>query len=182
MKLHHALLASATLLASLTAQAQTVSVNPGVTGVAVGDSFSVDIQASGFLDKIFGGGYNVAFDPSVLKLDGIDIPAAWEFATSTGLLDPTAGTVGDIYFNTFSAPIKGDFLTTTLKFTAIGAGASAITLSESVSFPFGDEFGNAVNVKYVGGSVIASVPEPVSLAMILGGLACMGWVARRRQA
>lgn len=182
MKLHQSLLASAALFACLGAQAQTVSITPAVTGVGVGETFSVDIEASGFPDKIFGGGYNLAFDPTVLQLDGITIPANWEFATSTGLLDVASGTVSDIYFNTFSAPIKGDFLTASLKFRAIGAGTSAITLSESVSFPFGDEFSNAVPVNFIGASVTASVPEPMGLALMLGGLGCVAWLARRRQA
>lgn len=180
MKLHHTLLASATLLVCLTAQAQTVSVSPTHTNVTVGDSFSVDILATGFPDMIFGGGFNLAFDPTILKLDGIVIPASWEFAVSTGLLDPAAGTVSDVYFNTFSAPIKGDFLTASLKFTAIGGGTSGIALSESPSFPFGNEFANAVAVTYVDGSV-AVVPEPNSLTLLLAGIACVGWATKRRQ-
>lgn len=182
MKLHHSLLATAALLACLGAQAQTVSITPAVSGVNVGDTFSVDIGATGFPDKIFGGGYNLAFDPTVLQLDGISFPANWEFLTSTGLLDAASGTVSDIFFNTFAAPIKGDFLTASLKFRAIGVGTSAITLSESVSFPFGDEFANAVPVTFVGASVTAAIPEPISLALLLGGLGCVTWVARRRQA
>jgi hypothetical protein len=101
MKLHHTLLAAATLFTCLATQAQTVSVNPAHTDVAVGDSFSVAVQATGFPDKIFGGGFNLAFDPTILKLDGIVIPSSWEFLTSTGTLDAAAGTVTDVYFNTF---------------------------------------------------------------------------------
>jgi len=182
MKLHHKLLAAATLLACMAVQAQTVSVIANHTDVAVGDSFSVDLQATGFPDKIFGGGYNVAFDPSILQLDDIVIPASWEFAVSKGTLNPAAGTVSDVFFNTFTAPIKGDFLTATLKFTAIGSGTSKVAVSESGSFPFGDEFGNAVPVTYLGGTVtVAAVPEPSALAMMLSGIACLGWVARRSQ-
>lgn len=182
MKLHQTLLASATLLACLAAQAQTVSITPSLSNVNLGDTFSVDVAATGFPDKIFGGGYNLAFDPAILQLDAVTIPASWEFATSTGLLDPVAGTVSDVFFNTFVAPIKGDFLTATLKFTAVGSGTSAISLSESGAFPFGNEFGNPVAVTYVNGSVnVAAVPEPSSLALLLAGVACMGLVSSRRK-
>ncbi|WP_161784329.1 cohesin domain-containing protein [Aquabacterium sp. NJ1] len=183
MKLHHTLLASATLFACLAVQAQTVSITPSLSNVNLGDTFSVDVAATGFPDKIFGGGYNLAFDPAILQLNAITIPASWEFATSTGLLDPASGTVSDVYFNTFVAPIKGDFLTATLQFTAVGSGTSAISVSESGSFPFGNELGNPVAVTYVNGSVnVAAVPEPSSLTLMLAGVACMGLIGWRKRA
>ncbi len=183
MKLHHTLLASATLFACLAVQAQTVSITPSLSNVNLGDTFSVDVAATGFPDKIFGGGYNLAFDPAILQLNAITIPASWEFATSTGLLDPASGTVSDVYFNTFVAPIKGDFLTATLQFTAVGSGTSAISVSESGSFPFGNELGNPVAVAYVNGSVnVAAVPEPGSLTLMLAGVACMGLIGWRKRA
>lgn len=179
MKAQLTFAATALLLAFGAAQAQTVSVDPVKTDVAVGASFTVDLDATGFPDKIFGGGYSVSFDPGILRLDDVTFPGSWEFATSKGTIDNVAGTATDVFFNTFTAPIKGDFLTATLKFTAIGKGTSAITLTDSPSFPFGDEGGNAVAVSYVGGTVTA-VPEPGSIALALAGVACLGWMARRK--
>ncbi len=180
MKLHQTLIAAAVTLAAFAAQAQTVSVDPAITDVTIGDSFTVDLRAAGFPDKVFGGGYNIAFDASILQLDDIAFPASWEFLTSKGT--QVGGNVSDVFFNTFSAPIAGDFLTSTLKFKAIGVGTSAITVSESPSFPFGDEFANAVSVSYVGGSVnVAAVPEPGAVALLLAGMGAVGFVASRRR-
>ncbi len=170
------------LMAALGAQAQTVSVLPSVSTVDVGSSFSLAVQATGFAERIYGGGYNLAFDPSVLRLDSILIPASWEFAKSTGLLDSTGGTVSDVYFNTYVAPIAGDFLTATLNFTAIGGGSSTVAVSASGDFPFGDINGNAVNVAFNAATVnVTAVPEPGSLALMLTGLAAVGGLMRRRQ-
>jgi hypothetical protein len=170
-------------LASAAAQAQTVSVSPAATTVTVGTSFNLDLLATGFPNKIFGGAYNLSYDASILQLDDIVFPPSWEFAVDKGTPGP-AGTVSDIYFNTFAAPRSGDFLTSTLQFTAIGAGTSAITLTPSPSFPFGDEFLNEVSVTFVPGSVtVTAVPEPSSLMLMLAGIGVAAVVAsRRRQA
>lgn len=180
MKLHHTLVAAAVSLAALAAQAQSVSITPSLTNVKVGDSFTLDLSATGFADKILGGGYNIAFDASILKLDDITFPSNWEFKVSKGT--QVGGTVTDVYFNTFVSPIGGDFLTSTLKFTAIGAGSSAVSVSGSGSFPFGDEFGEAVNVSYNGATVnVAAVPEPGSIALMLAGIGAVSVVASRRR-
>lgn len=164
------------------AQAQTVSVLAPLTTANVGDSFTLSVQASGFPEYIYGGGYNLAFDPSILRLDAITIPAAWEFTRSTGLLDATSGTVSDIYFNTFAAPVKGDFLTATLSFTALGGGSSQVSLSASSDFPFGDANANAVNVAFNAATVtVTAVPEPGSFSLVLTGLAAVGALMRRRR-
>lgn len=170
------------LAIATSAQAQTVTAVPSLSQVQLGDAFTVAIQATGFVDRIVGGGYNIAFDPSLLRLDGIDIPSSWEFTRSTGLLDAASGTVSDVFFNTFAAPVKGDFLTSTLRFTALASGTSAITLSDSPSFPFGNEDALPVAINFVNGSVtVAAVPEPQTLSLMLAGMAIVGVVAARRR-
>lgn len=168
-------------LASAAAQAQTVSVSPAATTVTIGTSFNLDLLATGFPNKVFGGAYDLSYDASILQLDDIVFPASWEFAVDKGTPGP-AGTVSDIYFNTFAAPRSGDFLTSTLKFTAIGEGTSAITLTPSASFPFGDEFQNEVSVSFVPGNVtVTAVPEPSSLMLMLAGIGVAAVVASRRR-
>ncbi len=173
---------SAALLAfSVSAQAQSVSVKQANNPAAINDLVTVDFVASGFPDLVFGGGFNIAWDPSIVSLQSIAIPNSWEFFRSAGLHDPASGTVSDLNFNTFSNPIKGDFLTASATFKVIGAGISPITLTPSGSFPFGDEFGNAVTVSFNNGT-IGAVPEPSSVMLLLAGMACTLAMARRRKA
>ncbi len=176
-------LAGAMLLAALGAQAQSLSLLPSVSHFDVGDTFVLDVQGTGFGTAIVGGGFNLAFDPAILKLDSIKIPAAWEFAPNAGLLDAASGTVSDVSFNTFAAPKAGDFLAAQLSFTAIGTGSSAVTLSASPSMVFGDIDANVVNVRYGSALVnVSAVPEAGSLSLMLAGLGCIGLMRRLRNA
>lgn len=100
-------LALAATLALGTAQAQSLSLSPDAKTVDLGTSFSLDVLASDFANSILGGGFELSFDPSVLRLDSVVIPASWEFARSGGLIDNASGTLSDAYFATFSAPKAG---------------------------------------------------------------------------
>ena len=170
-----------TLLAALSAQAESLSVLPSVTNVLKGSSFSLDVQATGFADRTNGGGFNLDFDPTVLHLDSIVIPASWEFLRSTGTVSASGGSVTDINFNTFTSPVSGSFLTATLNFTAIEAGSSQVKLSAN-DFVFGDSLGNPVAVSFNAATVnVAAVPEPGSLSLVITGLAAVGGLMRRRR-
>jgi hypothetical protein len=176
-------LAGAMLLAALGAQAQSLSVLPADSTVDLGDTFVLDVQGAGFTTAIVGGGFNLAFDPAVLKLDSIKIPAAWEFAPNTGVLSAASGTVTDVSFNSFAAPKAGDFLAAQLTFTAIGVGSSAVSLSGSPTMVFGDIDANVVNVAFNGSKLnVSAVPEAGSLTLMLAGLASIGLLRRSRRA
>lgn len=176
-------LALAATLALNVAQAQSLSISPTPTNVRVGDVFSLDVNASNFANPISGGGFELSFDASVLRLDSVVIPTSWEFARNGGLIDNASGTLSDAYFATFLAPKAGAFAVGTLNFSAIGVGSSSITLSANALQPFVEDVTSDLPVvAFTPGLVnVAAVPEPSSVAMVLAGIGLVGWSARRRQ-
>ena len=168
--------------ASWCAQAQTVAVQAPAGSVLKGDSFTLDVVAKDFPNKIFGGGFDVLFDASLLRLDTITFPANWELGTGFNPIDNAAGTATDVNFNTLGAPRAGSFLVSTLHFTALNAGHAQIGLSPSASWPYGDELFQAVDVTHLGTQVsITAVPEPQALALLMAGLGIAGVMGVRRQ-
>jgi hypothetical protein len=170
-------------LALNAAQAQSLSVTPDTKSVKLGDTFSLNIEATGFLKAVTGGGFELSFNAGVLHLDSVVIPSSWEFYRSGGLIDNASGTLSDAGFASFSSPKSGDFLTGTLNFSAIGVGTSAVTLTANALQPFAEEDNTLPAVVFKSGqvNVAPSVPEPSSLALALAGIGLAGWSARRRQ-
>lgn len=182
MTIRNTILATLLATTALWAQAQTVQVKGPADPITVGDSFKVDIIGTGFTDKIFGGGYNVSFDASLLRLDDVTVPAFWELGGPPATIDNALGTASEVNFNTL-LPRNGDFLTATLSFTAIGVGAASLDLSDSPFWPYGNEAFEAIPVSYQGATInVAAVPEPESWLMGLGGLGILALRLRRRQA
>jgi hypothetical protein len=147
----------------------------------IGDVFSVSVSGQGFADTVVGGGFDLAFNPAVLQLTGpAVISPSWEFVPAGGSVDNAAGTLRDASFNSFSNPRSGDFAVATLNFRAVGAGSSTLQLAPSSIFVFSDDLGNLLTPQF-GSANVAVVPEPGSVAMMLGGLAALLPLVRRRR-
>jgi len=165
------------------ARAATVAFDQANVSVGVGDSFSLVIQGSGF-PTITGGGLDLSFDPAVLQIDSVTInTAVFDLylgdGTEEGVLDNAAGTLSDTAFNSWSYA-SGDFDIMTIAFTAIGAGTSLLTLSESALYVFSDDNGNLIGdqISYPT-TTVTVVPLPAAVWLFAGGLAGLLGVARR---
>lgn len=169
--------------------AATVLVNPGSRTVGLGDTFSVVVSGTGFTTALDAGGLDIGFDSSVLQLANlVDLPvgvssnvaydSVWNLTSG-----PSAGpgSLNDAFFFADSAP-SGDFDIMTIWFTAIGAGSSAVDLTESALNPFAGG-GGALNVAIGDGLVnVNAVPLPAAAWLLASGLPLFGVITRRRNA
>lgn len=159
------------------AYAASIDLTPISQAVNVGDTFFVDFVGKGFASPLDGGGFNLAFDPSVVRLDSVVIDTTkWEFLPSGGLIDNTSGTATDISFNTFVNSNVGDFNIGRFNFTALAIGTSPFTMTDSAAFPFGSG-GVPVNVTYNAGQAQV-VPVPAAFWFLLSG--AMGLLGFRK--
>lgn len=168
-------------LTSFSVHAQNVSFDTDTLTVAPGESFSLNLRATDFTNAVLGGGFGLSFDPGVLRLDSVVIPASWEFARNGGLIDNPSGTLSDAYFAT-NNPVAGDVKLATLTFTAINVGQSLVTPLANTLQPFVEDGAlEATLPTYHFATVTVAVPEPGALALMLaGGLAAARLRSRRR--
>lgn len=160
--------------------ANDVSLSPASSTVMPGDPVVLTVDATGFADLMLGGGLNFSWDPDVLDLNSVTIPAAtWEFARNGGLLDPASGTLSGMFFSSFAGR-TGDFPIATLSFTADKPGTTTVTMSLMPTQPFANDLVEVVSVNLHNATVTA-VPEPGTWALFAlgGGLLPL---LRRRQA
>lgn len=168
------------LLSAATAQAATVGFSMLSAPVTIGQNFSLDIVGSfPTPEALDGGGVNLSFVPSLLNVTSVAINTAlFEFSPLPGTINNAAGTVSDIIFNSFANTPTGDFRIATVNFTAIGAGNSILTLTESLLNPFALS-GTPVPVTFTTAS-ISAVPLPAAIWLMLSGLGTLGWLSRAK--
>lgn len=167
-------------LACSTAQAQSVSFDTPALTVDKGDTFSLTLLAEDFTQALLGGGFNLSFDATVLRLDSVVVPSNWEFAKSGGLIDNASGKLSGAFFAT-NVPVPGDVKLATLNFTAINYGESLVTPLAFADQPFVEDGAiEATLPAYNFATVTVAVPEPGSIALLLAGGLAMARLRSRR--
>jgi hypothetical protein len=148
----------------------------------VGDAVVVQVLGTGFTDNVVGGGFSMSFNAALLSLSSVIVNTVeWEFATNPGTIDNGAGTLTDVWFNAFAAPLPtGNFPIATLTFSALAPGVSPLSLLASASFPFANDLVEVIDVSYGSGSItVSAVPEPSTWGSMALGLALLPLVRRR---
>ena len=175
------------LLLSGQVSAATLGWGVAPSSINVGDTFSINIIGSDFIDNVDGGGVNFSFDSSILSVASVSIDEnVWDFGgagISTGLVDNATGTVNGLMVNTF-ADVIGDFDVATIEFLALSAGTSALSLSEYALNPWASA-GSTINPDMVEGTLtvsLSSIPVPAAFWLFGSGLLLLIGKARRDSA
>lgn len=164
------------LCGSASASAYTLTFNPNSQNVALGAQASVEIGISGVMPAGLGNyDFDVVFDPAILAFDEAIDHLGLGSAFGLGALPD----VGRVTLSDFSledptvllALQTDSFPLLTLVFDTLAVGSSAL---EFVLVNLGDVNGDGVTLAAADpGSISvdpAQIPEPGSLALLLGGL------------
>jgi hypothetical protein len=195
-KLFSVLMASLLLVAGLVpaANAFTVSLVPQGPLASAGTSFNVDVVAEG----LTGGGapslgawdLNVSFDSSVLAVAGVTFGTGLDVLglgfNIQGFDDSVAGLLNayEVSFDStadLNSLQPGAFTLFTVTFNAMSEGASLLGLTANA---LGNAEGDALSASALNGSsvsVVAPVPLPAAMWLLISGLAGAG-VFRRKAA
>lgn len=171
------LLCGSSLWLSMAAQASTVTFDPQNSVVGLGE-FTVNIIGTEFTGGTDGGGVNVTYDAAVLQAVSVTLDPVWNIFASSGTIDNVGGSITGIDFATFNS-LPSSFLIGTIRFNAVGVNATALNLSESFGIGGFALGGQAQTVTFTGGSVTV-VPLPAAWSLMLGGIAPLGWLLRRK--
>src|SRR5262245_15063208 len=124
------------LLSASASQASQVVFDRTSASVTLNNSLQISLLGT-FSPASEGGGVNLSFNPSQLRITNITIDAtSWPFFRQTGTLNNTAGTLTDLVFASDVARL-GPVPIATITFQAIGTGTSSLQLTASALTPFG---------------------------------------------
>jgi hypothetical protein len=175
------------MLGSAMAQAATVYLDPLAQSSTIGNTVSVALKGQDFTQTIEGGGVNLSFNPAVLQLNSVAVDTTtWEFFTTTGTINNTAGTLTDLTFSSFAGR-SGSFSIAQLIFQTTGVGISPLTLTESTLNPFAS--GGALlnppsgpqGVSFTNANIqVTAVPLPAAIWLWLSAMGGVFYVGKRR--
>jgi hypothetical protein len=137
-----------------------ITFNVDTEDVILGRDFSLIIQGND-VPAITGGGLNLIFNPSVIKIKSVTInTSVFEDysgdGTEEGILDNSSGLLADTTFKTRRGA-SGDFSIMIIDFTAVGSGTSLLKLSESTASSFLDTSGRPLGNQIVFSDAIIKV-------------------------
>jgi hypothetical protein len=170
------------LLCCAVAEAATVYLDPLTQSALIGNTVTVALKGRGFTQTIEGGGVNLSFNPAVLQLNSVAVDTTtWEFFTTPGTINNTAGTLTDLTFSSFAGN-SGSFPVAQLIFQAKGLGTSLLTLTESTLNPFASG-GALLNppVSFANANIqVTAVPVPAAIWLWLSAMGGVFYVGKRR--
>ncbi len=164
--------------------AQQLSISASPNPAQVGQSIGVDVMISGIQD-LYGYQFSLSFNPALLQAnggtEGSFLSAGGNTFFDAGTVDNSAGTVSYAFDTLLSAVpgVSGSGTLIHLNFTALSAGTAALNFSDVI---FLNSLSADINVTAQPGSLtlVTTVPEPASLALLMAGLGFVAW--RRRSA
>jgi hypothetical protein len=137
MKKRYLLLVITILFLLPTVLAQTISVIPSSQTLTLGDTITIEIQASGVTD-LYGMQFDLSFDETKLQYISITEGQFLQSGASTFEVGPTSTSNGliDNYAITRLSPattgVDGSGVLATIEFQALAIGTSSLTLSDTL--------------------------------------------------
>lgn len=168
------------------ANAATISFDTSSSTTSLGQTFSLSIIGTDFLNSADGGGIDLSFNKDVISILSVSInESVWDFGglgISTGTIDNSLGTVNGIMVNTF-ADVGTAFTVATIEFQAIGLGVSDLLLNEFNLNPWASG-GSVINPALESSSITVEasvVPVPAAVWLFGSGILGLIGVARRKK-